>query len=78
MGPLLFYIYLCDLFIFANDINIDIYDDDITSNVSGETLNSKKKSLKKAADLSLTWFNYNQMKGNGGKRDALRGFVPLA
>ena len=28
---------------FANDINIDIYDDDITSNASGETLNSKKK-----------------------------------
>ena len=63
LGPLLFNIYLCDLFMFTDNIDIASYADDTTPYVSGVTLDSTVKSLEKIADLLFTWFNYNQMKG---------------
>ena len=56
----LFIIYLCD-------IDVASYADDTTPYLCGVTLDSTVKSLEKAADLSFTWFNYNQMKGNEDK-----------
>ena len=67
MGPPLFNIYLCDLFMFTDNKDIASYDDDATPYVSGVTLDSKVKSLEKVVDLLFTWFNYNQMKGNKDK-----------
>ena len=67
LGPLLFNIYLCDLFMFTDNIDIASYADDTTPYVSGVTLDSTVKSLEKIADLLFTWFNYNQMKGNEDK-----------
>ena len=67
LGPLLFNIYLCDLFMFADNIDIASYADDTTPYVSGVTLDSTVKSLEKIADLLFTWFNYNRMKGNEDK-----------
>ena len=62
-----FNIYLCDLFMFADNIDIASYADDTTPYESGVTLDSTVKSLEKIADLLFTWFHYNQMKGNEGK-----------
>ena len=65
LGPLLFNIYLCDYFMFTDNIDIASYD--TTPYVSWVTLDSTAKSLEKVADILFTWFNYNQMKGNEDK-----------
>ena len=67
LGTLLFNIYLCDLFIFTDNIDIAGYADDTTPYVSGVTLISTVESLEKIAHLLFTWFNYNQMKRNKDK-----------
>ena len=67
LEPLLFNIYLCDLFIFTDNIDIASYADDTTSYISGVTLDLTVQSLEKIADILLTWFNYNKMKGKGKK-----------
>ena len=67
MGPLLFNIYLFDLFIFTDNIDIASYADNTTPYVRGVTLDSTVKSLEKVADLLFIWFNYSQMKGNEDK-----------
>ena len=67
LGPLLFNIYLFDLFIFTDNIDIASYADNTTPYVSGVTLDSTVKSLEKVADLLFIWFNYSQMKGNEDK-----------
>ena len=59
LGPLLFNIYLCDLFMFTDNIDIASYADDTTPYVSGVTLDSTLKALEKITDLLFTWFNYN-------------------
>ena len=64
---MLFNIYLCDLFMFTNHINVTSYAADTTPYVSLETLDSTVKSLQKAADLLFTWFSYNLMKENYDK-----------
>ena len=64
---LLFNIYLCDLFMFTDNIDIASYADDITPYVSGVISDSTVKSLEKIADLLFAWANYNQMKGNKDK-----------
>ena len=67
LGSMLFNIYLCDLFMFADNVDIASYADDTTPYVSGVTLDSTLKWLEKVADLLFTWFSYNQMKGNEDK-----------
>ena len=49
LGPLLFNIYLCDLFMSTDNIDIVSYADDTTPFVSGKTLDSTVKSFE--ADL---------------------------
>ena len=61
LGPLLFKIYLCDHFMFTDNIDIASNADDATPYVSGVTLEGTVKSLEKVADLLFTWFNCNQM-----------------
>ena len=56
LGPLLFSIYLCDLFMFTDNIDITSYADDTTLYVSEVTLDSTVKSFEKIADLLFTWF----------------------
>ena len=56
LGPLLFNIYLCDLFMFTDNIDIASYADDTTLYVSEVTLDSTVKSFEKIADLLFTWF----------------------
>ena len=56
LGPLLFSIYLCDVFMFTDNIDIASYADDTTLYVSEVTLDSTVKSFEKIADLLFTWF----------------------
>ena len=59
LGLLLFNIYLFDLLMFTNNIDIAIYANDAIPYVSGESLDSTVKSLEKAADMLFTLCNYN-------------------
>ena len=46
-GPLLFNIYLCDLFMFTDNIDIASYAADTAPYISGVTLDSTVKSFEK-------------------------------
>ena len=61
-GPLLFNIYLNDLFFFLKDINIYVFDDDTTPFVSDETL--EKVAILEKSELTIFQFQNNYMKIN--------------
>ena len=67
LGPLLFSIFICDLFIMIDDINIANYGDDNTPFVSGDTPLNVIKSLENAAEKFFECFTNNQMKANHDK-----------
>ena len=61
LGPLLFNIYLNDLFFFLKDIGICNVPDDTTTYISGESLENDLKSLEKNSMLAMRWFENNEM-----------------
>ena len=68
LGPLLFNIFVCDLFDFIDgDINIGSYADDTTPYVSGRNTNEITKALEHTSTDMLSWFNFNGMKANPDK-----------
>ena len=64
LGPLLFNIFICDLFIMIHDISIANYADDNTPFVSGDTPLNVITSLENAAEKRFEWFTNNHMKSN--------------
>ena len=66
LGPLLFNIFLCDLFFIMNDVEFASYADDNTSFFVGDDLNVMLK-LQNASKTLFKWFNDNQMKANPDK-----------
>ena len=67
LGPLLFNIYLNDLFFFLKDAGICNFADDNTTNISDESLENVLKSLEKNSVLAIRWFENNYMKLNTDK-----------
>ena len=67
LGPLLFNIYLCDLFLLVCNIDVASYADDTTPYVTGDNIESTVRQLEQAAKLLFQWFSDNQMKGNEDK-----------
>ena len=65
--PLLFNIFICDLFLITDDFEMANYADDRTPCVCGKDITSVIKSLKNAAEIVFTWFKNNHMKGNKDK-----------
>ena len=68
LGPLLFNIYLCDLFLLVCNIDVASYADDTTPYVTGDNLESALKQLEQTAKLLFQWFSDNYIKGNEDKR----------
>ena len=64
LGPLLFNIFLCDLFFIMNDVDFVSYIDDNTPIFVGDDLNDVILKLKNASKTLFKWFNDNQMKAN--------------
>ena len=67
LGPLLFIIYICDLFIVNKDVNFSSYADDTTPFITGisfEQIIPKLESI--LSDISQ-WFMNNNLKANAGK-----------
>ena len=71
MGPLLFYIYINDLFYLVKDTEICNYADDTAIFVCGTELDPILKFLEKDASLLSGWFGNNYMKMNGDKSHLL-------
>ena len=67
LGPLLFNIYLCDLFLLVCNIDVASYADDTTPYVTGDNIESTVRQLEQAAKLLFQWFSDNQMKGSEDK-----------
>ena len=68
LGPLLFNIFVCDLFDFIdNSVNIGSYADDTTPYVSAGTTKEIIESLENTSVDMLSWFGYNGMKANPDK-----------
>ena len=56
LGPLLFNIFLCDLFLFLHDIPVANYADDNTPYCTGLNISDVLTKLENAAETLLQWF----------------------
>ena len=66
-GPLLFNIFLCDLFFLVNEVEFASYADDNIPFFVGDDLNDVILKLQNASKTLFKWFNDNQMKANPDK-----------
>ena len=74
-GPLLFNIYMNDLFFFLKDVGICNFADDTTAYISDESLKNVLKSLEKNSVFAIRWFENNYMKLNRDKcRQTVSGY----
>ena len=67
LGPLFFNIYICDMFLFVDDIDIAAYADDNTPYIHGSSYESVTSSLVKSVNDMIDWFDANYMKLNSDK-----------
>ena len=67
LGPLLFNIYLSDLFLFTEDLDIANYADDTTPYHSSDNTESVIEMLEIAATKLFHWFKDNNLKANADK-----------
>ena len=59
--------FLCDLFLFLNDILVGTYEDDNTPYCTGLKISDVLIKLENAAETLLKWFKDNKMKANPDK-----------
>ena len=67
LGPLLFNIFLCDLFLVMENIDISSYVDDNTPYTTGNSIEEVIQKLENAAKTLFQWFSDNQMEANPDK-----------
>ena len=67
LGPLLFNIFINDIFFLIKKTKIANYADDSTTYTSEENIESLLKTLQEETSAVLKWFNVNEMKSNGDK-----------
>ena len=67
LGPLLFNIFLADLFFILNDVDIASYADDNTPYVIADDINGVITSLEQTSKASFEWFENNLLKSNADK-----------
>ena len=67
LGPLLFNIFLCDLFVIMANIVIVSYADDNTPYTTGNSIEEVIHKLENAAKTLFQWFSDNQMNANPDK-----------
>ena len=67
LGPLLFNIFLCDLFYMMSDTDFASYADDNTPYVSADAIEEVIKRLENFSAKFFKWFAENQIKANKDK-----------
>ena len=67
LGPLLFNIYLNDLFFTLKEIEVCNFADDTTPYVCDESLQVVLEKLEHHSDIAISWFECNYMKLNTDK-----------
>ena len=67
LGPLLFNIFINDLFYFIDKTKLANYADDNTAYCTGKTIEMLKTILEKETNIVLKWFRDNEMKSNDDK-----------
>ena len=67
LGPLLFNIFLNDIFFFIKDVTIANYADDNTPHATGRSITDLLHTLEKETSGLLDWFKINEMKPNEDK-----------
>ena len=68
LGPLLFNIFVCDLFDFMdNNVSIRSYADDTTPYISGRNIKEIIETLENTSIDMFSWFKFNGMKANADK-----------
>ena len=67
LGPLLFNIFLADLFLIHSDIDIANFVDDNTPYLSAKNVEDIIESLERASVSLLRWFENNSLIDNAGK-----------
>ena len=67
LGPLLFNIFLNDIFLFTENIKITNYADDNTPYAFESDIDTLIETLEHDTNILLTWFEQNEMKSNNDK-----------
>jgi len=67
LGPLLFNIFLCDLFLALEGTDFSSFADDNTPYCEGETIEEVIQNLENTANDLFQWFSDNEMKANPEK-----------
>ena len=67
LGPLLFNIFLCDLFLTIKHTDFASYADDNTPYTTGACVNDVIDKLEKTANDMFNWFAENEMKASADK-----------
>ena len=67
LGPLLFNLFINDIFYFINDAKLANYADDTTAYISKKGVFPFLHALKSETEIVLEWFKLNEMKSNSDK-----------
>ena len=71
LGPVLFNIFLCDLFLFMENIDTASNADDNTPYTTGNSIKEVIQKLENAAKALFQWFSDNQIKAKPEKGNFL-------
>ena len=71
LGPLLFNIYMNDIFLFVPELNIANYADDTTPYTTEKSINSLLEKLEVNTSKVVEWFRNNYMKSNLAKNQLI-------
>ena len=71
LGPLLFNIFICDMFYFLEDFDVANYADDSTPYCAGKSAEFVVNNLEHFSTILFKWLNNNYMKVNTGKSHLL-------
>ena len=69
--PLIFNIFLCDLFYFLEGVSVASYADDTTPYTANKTNDLVIKEIEHFSEVLFKWFDFNYMKINSGKSHIL-------